>query len=660
MEIEASIRAEADDYTKLDEALIVQLEQQGEEPEEVQLNRINQLSSEKAKALNHLSRALYLKNESKRGRKDGHKEERAARRLLASRQLRATALGSMRPEEKVVFMALEMAPVHESANTIGWLEDTEASASKKRQGEEVVHVWAMKFKMPDNLSDMAVHNMREAGLSEEVGATLHIDAVDEDELHARTLHLNNIPPVHVVDADTIAPGLSRDVLSQLTERGDVDVVTVRVRDGVSESWALVTFTEQEGAERCVKDGIKVPGITCAAHNRLVPDIELTAKIFDALTIGKDDSQGAMAVTQHRHQQMERKYRAQPISHEAWATAERCLACDLEIAHHLTADRRHVMITLAATVDILAQEAKLSRMHMRMAETKGMMEFHPDLISFYASNHGGLNEIMDDGAGRYKFQTRDVAKAAAWNVRPDKQVDLRPEKRPENEDGWLQAARLFTSAHAQTLVLKRMQRLGHVDPYEQAHCPNKKAALKYIKSRVCFAKRKRITAMSMHHLLLAYGGYRPHSAEVFPKVVGAAVVHQLAEACLRDPMFILNPDGNLQSNVFDADDPGLPTYTMVIDCCRVLEAWTESLGREELFIGTMTDFFPIHAESELSYLQRDWGRFSIMFQNSLAGYAPESKPPKLLETGTGSGVDLTKGDYVSNTHGSDANTPLICE
>eukprot|EP01045_Picozoa_sp_COSAG04_P030949 COSAG04_NODE_5553_length_1572_cov_1.186015_1_plen_82_part_10 len=31
--------------------------------------------------------------------------------------------------------------------------------------------------------------------------------------------------------------------------------------------------------------------------------------------------------------------------------------------------------------------------MRMQETKGTMEFHQDLLRYYATNHGGLNEYI---------------------------------------------------------------------------------------------------------------------------------------------------------------------------------------------------------------------------------------------------------------------------
>ena len=39
------------------------------------------------------------------------------------------------------------------------------------------------------------------------------------------------------------------------------------------------------------------------------------------------------------------------------------------------------------------QAVEGRAVMRMAETKGTMLFHPDLLPFYAANHGGLNECV---------------------------------------------------------------------------------------------------------------------------------------------------------------------------------------------------------------------------------------------------------------------------
>jgi len=99
----------------------------------------------------------------------------------------------------------------------------------------------------------------------------------------------------------------------------------------------------------------------------------------------------------------------------------------------------------------------------------------------------------------------------------------------------------------------------------------------MKSRVSGKKQKKVTAEACHELLLAYGGYRSHSQDVFPKVLGKPVVSVLAEAYLRDPMFLLHADGLLQSNVFDMNEPNLPSFSMLIDVCRVLEAWEESLG-----------------------------------------------------------------------------------
>ena len=96
------------------------------------------------------------------------------------------------------------------------------------------------------------------------------------------------------------------------------------------------------------------------------------------------------------------------------------------------------------------------------------------------------------------------------------------------------------------------------------------------------------------------------------MLGKPIVSLLAEAYLRDPMFLLHSDGTLQSNVFEDTEVDLPSFSMLVDLCRVFESWQEGVGREEVFIGSLKDFFPVHAEAELEYLKRDWGRFGILY------------------------------------------------
>ena len=337
------------------------------------------------------------------------------------------------------------------------------------------------------------------------------------------------------------------------------------------------------------------------------------------------------------------------------TATRCLACDIEVSHHVTADRRHLIITLAATIDTLIQEARLSHTQMRLAETKGSLAFHPDLVTFYASNHGGLNEApVAESTGKTQWRPRDESKAPDWAKRPDPD----PSGKSLWEDPKSKTRHIFTSALAQELVLKRMRRLAHIDPDQQRHSPDPGHAIRFIKSRIAKKKKKKVTAEDCNELLLSHGGYRPHSRDIFPKVQGKPVVSLLAEAYLKDPMFVLHGDGLLQSNVFGDGEADLPSYSLLIDVCRVLEAWTEigvGLGREEQFIGTLKDFFPVHDDSEIAYLKRDWGRFGILFEKELIGFSYEQE---LKVEVIGGKVQSSNKYFENNTFGSDANTPTI--
>jgi hypothetical protein len=408
-----------------------------------------------------------------------------------------------------------------------------------------------------------------------------------------------------------------------------------------------------GAQCCCQDGLTVSAAESALANHLTPDkiIDVSIPVVQEI-LAQPTLAAAFAESKETQKLKEQKYRAMPITHEAWATADSCLACDLEVNHHVTADRRHLLITLGATTETLVEEAKHHGTHLRLAETKGMMAFHPDLISYYATNLGGLNEATVAAGGAVRWAPRDSAAAADWAQRPA----VTEEERPPWMDPNSPVRKVFTSAVAQQLVMRRMQRLGRLDPYVQVSCADAPHSLKHMKKRVCRPKRKRVTAEKCHELLLGHGGYRPHARDVFPSVAGRSVMKMLADACIKDPLFILYPDGMLQSNVFTEKDNNLPTYSMLIDVCRVLEAWGNGVGREEEFIGTMTDFFPLHVDTELAYLRQDWGRFGILWIGSLVGYAPESELKK----------DKQRPDRVSeaerllenNAHGSVANTPTI--
>ena len=129
-----------------------------------------------------------------------------------------------------------------------------------------------------------------------------------------------------------------------------------------------------------------------------------------------------------------------------------MSCELSFRAVLPVDRKVIVIAVGAAYDILVDEAHHTRIFMRLQETKGSMEFHEDLIRYYASNHGGLNEYQN----------------GQWIKRDSSLVEQhwKPWKELASEDQENQHKRnrrIFTSSLKQQLVLSRLQRRAGYDP-----------------------------------------------------------------------------------------------------------------------------------------------------------------------------------------------------
>ena len=59
------------------------------------------------------------------------------------------------------------------------------------------------------------------------------------------------------------------------------------------------------------------------------------------------------------------------------------------------DQKSVILGVGATLETLIDEAAHMKTLMRLQESKGTMEFQPELMHFYASHHGGLNEFSNN-------------------------------------------------------------------------------------------------------------------------------------------------------------------------------------------------------------------------------------------------------------------------
>ena len=84
----------------------------------------------------------------------GGRKLRQHRHALATAQLRAAALAQVPKSQQKAHQALGEVPIHESPNTIGWLEDMEQAALKKRSNERVKYVWAVVFSMPKHVAEV--------------------------------------------------------------------------------------------------------------------------------------------------------------------------------------------------------------------------------------------------------------------------------------------------------------------------------------------------------------------------------------------------------------------------------------------------------------------------------------------------------------------------
>ena len=120
-----------------------------------------------------------------------------------------------------------------------------------------------------------------------------------------------------------------------------------------------------------------------------------------------------------------------------------------------------IIAVGAPHHVLVEEAGMTKLLMRMAESKGAMEFHPDLLQYYAYNHGGLNEYKN-----HVWKRRD-GQDLMWHFKADE--DLTGEELVARQARYPQ---VFTSALAQRLVMSRLKRKAKFDPMDQISLADK--------------------------------------------------------------------------------------------------------------------------------------------------------------------------------------------
>jgi hypothetical protein len=147
-----------------------------------------------------------------------------------------------------------------------------------------------------------------------------------------------------------------------------------------------------------------------------------------------------------------------VSHECWVTVEKIMSCDLTLRCILPVDRKVCIIAVGADYETLVDEAHTTNILMRLQETKGAMEFHSDLIRYYSSNHGGLNEY-DDG----RWKKRDPSLIQLHNGIIQHWAPLEQLSEAHQKDQIARDQRIFSSSLKQRLVLSRLQRRARYNP-----------------------------------------------------------------------------------------------------------------------------------------------------------------------------------------------------
>lgn len=195
----------------------------------------------------------------------------------------------------------------------GWLEDKEHAALIKRDQERVKDVWAMVFRLPDEAQEMVKHNEQLASTDGGMDSILHINTESDSDFEDRSVQLRNIPDEHIVLTEGKAPTLSEVLIVRLEKFGDIDAITVRVRQQTGNavedlreySWAFVTYELETHAAELVNAGVWVPGEdhTGTGHH-MVPERSLQVVKADFQT------HTSAIVKQHvsRHFSSEASYR----------------------------------------------------------------------------------------------------------------------------------------------------------------------------------------------------------------------------------------------------------------------------------------------------------------------------------------------------------------
>jgi hypothetical protein len=357
-----------------------------------------------------------------------------------------------------------------------------------------------------------------------------------------------------------------------------------------------------------------------------------------------------------------------VSLEAWALIHRIWACDLIVRYTITADNSDILIEIAAPHKTLVLTATDTRVGMRMMFTRGSLPFHEDLTQYFSQNHGGLNEwdaekqrwkvrgksaaneFMDSKKHLFEMSEYDLESELENHGITEEAIDemgnpgtpeliaamrkklQKMRKAFDSEKTQTERNRIWTTGIKQRLVRHRLKALCGIDFEMRMHAKGPEEAIKWLQSHAVDDKRT-VRAAKINELLTAIGGYRPNAQDVFPRgspttesLDGICTVHKLAQQCLVEPNFVLDPAlGDEQPMSRKIRDTGMSpvTYSELCDALEVCKKWRDPVngpGRDEEFVGTLLKYFPMHDKAEIQYLKDQWGKVRMLFTREIAAYA----------------------------------------
>lgn len=252
--------------------------------------------------------------------------------------------------------------------------------------------------------------------------------------------------------------------------------------------------------------------------------------------------------------------------QAWQLCHRMWKQNFNLHYSFSTTGEYLIITLGLPYKILAEEATVIGISMRMKSTKGNHPFKLEMIERYPDN---------------------------------------------GQCG------CFNSALRQGLCLSRLKRKAKIFPETISMCPSKSAAFKPVRS--LFKYKHSIRGRTLYKMFDAFGCYRPNSGKIFGNLVRRVadyvmedewVTFEHPEKAKRKATSLLAKAHAIQ----DAADGQYVRYSDIGKCIHVLENWMKGPGQYERFKGTFAGYFALHHKPTIARFRETWGSYKLIWSS----------------------------------------------